>query len=63
MRENEQMYDFLMCLNEVFATVKTQILSVAPTLSLGHAYHLVAEDEQQRLISAMYKPVTETTAF
>ncbi|KAJ1437402.1 Zinc finger, CCHC-type superfamily [Sesbania bispinosa] len=36
---------------------------MTPTLTLGHAYHLVAEDEQQRLISTMHKPVTEAAAF
>ncbi|KAJ1382198.1 Zinc finger, CCHC-type superfamily [Sesbania bispinosa] len=48
---------------DVFATVKTQILSMKPTVILGHAYHLVAEDEQQRLISAMHRPTAEVAAF
>lgn len=50
MQERDQLYDFLMGLDDVFSTVKTQILSMAPKLNLGHAYHLVAEDEHQRLI-------------
>ncbi|KAJ1377981.1 Zinc finger, CCHC-type superfamily [Sesbania bispinosa] len=36
---------------------------MTPTLNLGHAYHFVAEDEQQPLISTMHKPVTEAVAF
>ncbi|CAM8942689.1 unnamed protein product [Rhodiola kirilowii] len=62
-REKDQLYDFLMGLDDVFATVKTQILSMKPTPSLGYAYHLVAEDERQRQISAMNKPTSENAAF
>ncbi|OMO51399.1 Reverse transcriptase, RNA-dependent DNA polymerase [Corchorus capsularis] len=39
------------------------ILSTKPTPSLGNAYHLVAEDEQQKQISASRKPVVEAAAF
>lgn len=48
---------------DVFNTVKTQILSMASTFTLGHAYHLVTEDEHERLISVMHKLVIETTTF
>ncbi|KAJ1418792.1 Retrotransposon gag domain [Sesbania bispinosa] len=37
MKEKDQLYDFLMEIDDVFATVKTQILSMKPTASLGHA--------------------------
>ena len=47
MRERDQLYDFLMGLDDTFGTVKTQILSTKSTPSLGNAYHLVAEDEQE----------------
>ncbi|XP_020229072.1 uncharacterized protein LOC109810097 [Cajanus cajan] len=63
MRERDQLYDFLMGLDDVFGTVKTHILSMTPVISLGHAYHLVGEVEQQRLISVMHKPTTEPVAF
>ncbi|OMO87828.1 Integrase, catalytic core [Corchorus capsularis] len=63
MREKEQLYDFLMGLDDEFGIVKTQILSTKPTLGLGHAYHLVAEDEQQKQISANRKPIAEAAAF
>nr|GMD37430.1 Integrase, catalytic core [Ipomoea batatas] len=52
LREKEQLYDFLMGLDEEFNTVKSQILSTRPIPSLGVAYHMVSEDEQQRLISS-----------
>lgn len=34
-----------------------------PTPNLGVAYHLVAEDEQQRTISAVKRPDVEAAAF
>nr|GEW42601.1 hypothetical protein [Tanacetum cinerariifolium] len=34
-----------------------------PVPSLGNAYHLVAEDERQKAISADKKPTTEAAAF
>ncbi|XP_019167830.1 PREDICTED: uncharacterized protein LOC109163537 [Ipomoea nil] len=43
--------------------LKSQILSSKPTPSLGRAYHMVSEDEQQRQVSATHKPVVESTAF
>nr|GMD59534.1 Integrase, catalytic core [Ipomoea batatas] len=39
LREKEQLYDFLMGLDEEFNTVKSQILSTRPIPSLGVAYH------------------------
>ncbi|KAL0303365.1 UNVERIFIED_CONTAM: hypothetical protein Sradi_6204600 [Sesamum radiatum] len=63
MRERDQLYDFLMGLDDSFGTVKTQILSTKPTPSLGSAYHLVAEDEQQKQISSLRKQTTEAAAF
>lgn len=52
MCEREKLYDFLIGLDEVFNTIKTQILSMPHDISLRQAYNLVAEDEQQRLISS-----------
>nr|GMD32850.1 Integrase, catalytic core [Ipomoea batatas] len=63
LHEKEQLYDFLMGLDEEFNTVKSQILSTRPIPSLGVAYHMVSEDEQQRLISSTAKHGTEMTAF
>lgn len=63
MREREHLYEFLMGLDDTFNTVKTQILSMAPTFTLGYAYHLVAEDEQQRLVSGLNRTQQEASAF
>nr|GMC49225.1 retrovirus-related Pol polyprotein from transposon TNT 1-94 [Ipomoea batatas] len=63
MKEKEQLYDFLMGLDEEFTAVKSHILCSKPTPSLGRAYHMVSEDEQQRQVSATHKPMAEATAF
>ncbi|KAI3717785.1 hypothetical protein L1987_69614 [Smallanthus sonchifolius] len=49
--EKENLYQFLMGLDYEFSVIKTQILALKPTPNLGSAYHLVAEDERQRLIT------------
>ncbi|KAK9075334.1 hypothetical protein SSX86_003657 [Deinandra increscens subsp. villosa] len=63
LREKEQLYEFLMGLDSEFSIVRTQILATKPIPSLGNAYHLVSEDEQQRSITGGKKVVTETAAF
>lgn len=50
LREKEWFYDFLMGLNEEFNVVKTQFLSSSSVPTLGTVYHLVSQDEQQRII-------------
>ncbi|KAI3719404.1 hypothetical protein L6452_20301 [Arctium lappa] len=62
-KEKDRLYEFLMGLDNEFATIKTQILASKPTPTLGTAYHLVAEDEQQRAITATRKPTHEVVAF
>ncbi|XP_023755203.1 uncharacterized protein LOC111903683 [Lactuca sativa] len=62
-KEKERLYEFLLGLDDVYSTVRTQILTSKPTPTLGVAYHLVAEDEQQRAISATRKPSHEASAF
>ncbi|XP_023745444.1 uncharacterized protein LOC111893609 [Lactuca sativa] len=44
-KEKERLYEFLLGLDDVFSTVRTQILTSKLTPTLGEAYHLVAEDE------------------
>ncbi|KAI3499150.1 hypothetical protein L1887_34943 [Cichorium endivia] len=63
LREKEKIYEFLMGLDGEFSIVRTQILSMKPTPSLGNVYHLVAEDEQQRSITTTKRPTTEAAAF
>ncbi|KAF5767488.1 putative RNA-directed DNA polymerase [Helianthus annuus] len=63
LREKEQLYEFLMGLDREFSIIRTQILATKPIPSLGNAYHLVAEDEQQRTIAGGKRLVNETVAF
>lgn len=61
--EKERVYEFLMGLDEVFNTIKTQILSTKPMPNLGMAYNLVAEDERQRLILSSRRTTIDGAAF
>ncbi|KAD3336234.1 hypothetical protein E3N88_31753 [Mikania micrantha] len=63
LREKEQLYEFLMGLDNDFSIIRTQILAMKPIPSLGNAYHLVAEDEQQRSITGGKRTANETIAF
>ncbi|CAL1379865.1 unnamed protein product [Linum trigynum] len=62
-KTSEQLFDFLMGLDEAFSTVKTQILAMRPMPSLADAYHLVNNDEQQRKIATNRRPHVEAAAF
>ncbi|XP_076888128.1 uncharacterized protein LOC143538449 [Bidens hawaiensis] len=63
-REKEQLYEFLMGLDEAFNTIKTQILTTKPTPSLSTAYRLVSEEEKRREIATFTRPNNnEAAAF
>ncbi|XP_024974841.1 uncharacterized protein LOC112512947 [Cynara cardunculus var. scolymus] len=61
--KKKRLYEFLMGLDNGFRVIKTQILATQPTPGLGTAYHLVAEDERQKLITEDKKPTVEAAAF
>ncbi|XP_022008139.1 uncharacterized protein LOC110907465 [Helianthus annuus] len=63
LREKERLYEFLLGLDCEFGTIRTQILAMKPTPSLGTAYHLVAEDEQQRAITSGRRSTVDAAAF
>ncbi|KAI3781943.1 hypothetical protein L2E82_11971 [Cichorium intybus] len=63
LREKEKLYEFLMGLDADFAVIKTQILAMNPIPTLGISYHLVAEDERQKMISGEKKTPSEGAAF
>lgn len=63
MREKEYLYDFLIGLDDMFATVKTKILSSQPIPSVGIVYYLVAQDEQHCNISTSQDSCAESTTF
>ncbi|KAI3754367.1 hypothetical protein L1987_54149 [Smallanthus sonchifolius] len=62
-KEKERLYEFLLGLDADFAVIRTQILAMKPTPSLSNAYHMVAEDEQQRTIATGKKTIPEAAAF
>ncbi|CAL1375543.1 unnamed protein product [Linum trigynum] len=62
-KEKEQLYDFLMGLNDEFAAIRTHILSLQPIPPLVTAFHLALEDEHQRGITASRKSTPEAAAF
>ncbi|KAI3523164.1 hypothetical protein L1887_01221 [Cichorium endivia] len=63
LRDKERLYEFLLGLENEFSTIRTQILAMKPVPTLGEAYHLVAEDEQQRAVSTGKRTTSETAAF
>ncbi|KAJ0860142.1 putative RNA-directed DNA polymerase [Helianthus annuus] len=63
LKEKEKLYEFLLGLDAEFSTIRTQILAMSPTPTLGAAYHLVSEDEQQRLVATGKKVITDSAAF
>ncbi|GKB09683.1 putative RNA-directed DNA polymerase [Tanacetum coccineum] len=63
LRDKERLYEFLLGLDAEYGTIRTQILAMNPVPSLGNAYHLVAEDEQQRAIAGTKRPSSDSVAF
>ncbi|KAM0043325.1 putative RNA-directed DNA polymerase [Helianthus debilis subsp. tardiflorus] len=63
LRDKERLYEFLLGLDPEFGTIRTQILAMQPIPSLGAAYHLVADDEQQRAVSGTKRPTSDAAAF
>ncbi|KAJ0576817.1 putative retrotransposon gag domain, retrotransposon Copia-like protein [Helianthus annuus] len=61
--EKQQLYEFLMGLDNDFNVIRTQILATKPVPTLGTAYHMVAEDERQRAISNENRVAPESAAF
>ncbi|KAI3776447.1 hypothetical protein L1987_46232 [Smallanthus sonchifolius] len=62
-KEKERLYEFLLGLDADFSVIRTQLLAMKPTPSLSNAYHMVAEDEQQRTIATGKKTIPEAAAF
>ncbi|CAL1354157.1 unnamed protein product [Linum trigynum] len=61
--EDMRLLDFLIGLDESFSVVRTQLLSMKPTPSLGAAYQMAANDEQQRNLSQDTRPSMDAAAF
>ena len=63
LKDKEKLYEFLLGLDSDFSTIRTQILAMNPIPTLGMAYHLVSEDEQQRNVATGKKPTSDAAAF
>ncbi|KAJ0593270.1 putative retrotransposon Copia-like protein [Helianthus annuus] len=63
LKEKEQLYEFLLGLDDEFAVIRTQILAMQPMPTLSNVYHIVAEDEQQRNVATKKKTTIEAVAF
>ncbi|CAH9146114.1 unnamed protein product [Cuscuta epithymum] len=62
-RDREHLYDFLMGLDDYYASLKSQILATRPIPTLTFAYHLISEGEQHRNIASTRKSGLEGAAF
>ncbi|CAL1405319.1 unnamed protein product [Linum trigynum] len=61
--DSNRLFDFLIGLDDVFTTVRSQVLSMRPTPTLGEAFQMVSNDEQQRLITSNRRPQVEAAAL
>ncbi|XP_071695510.1 uncharacterized protein [Rutidosis leptorrhynchoides] len=62
MRDKERLYDFRMGLNEEYNSIRSQILITKPIPTVSQAFHLVNQDEQQKLIGNDKVPKVENAA-
>ncbi|KAM0043166.1 putative retrotransposon gag domain, retrotransposon Copia-like protein [Helianthus debilis subsp. tardiflorus] len=62
-KEKERLYEFLMGLDGDLSTIRTHVLSIKPTPTLGEAYRLASEEEQQRQITMTKRAQVEPAAF
>ncbi|KAI3507425.1 hypothetical protein L1887_22411 [Cichorium endivia] len=62
-KERERLYEFLMGLDGDFSIIRTHVLSIKPTPTLGEAYRLASEEEQQRQITMAKRAQVEPAAF
>nr|XP_043633277.1 uncharacterized protein LOC122604450 [Erigeron canadensis] len=62
-QEKERLYEFLMGLDADFSAIRTHVLSIKLTPTLGEAYRLASEEEQQRQITMTKRAQVEPAAF
>lgn len=49
-QETEQVYQFLMGLNDTYSHIRSQILAIDPLPSVRKAYAIINQEERQRLL-------------
>nr|XP_043620345.1 uncharacterized protein LOC122592214 [Erigeron canadensis] len=62
-KDKERLYEFFMGLDPDFSTIRTHVLSMKTTPTLGEAYRLASEEEQQKLITLNKRAAVEPAAF
>ncbi|XP_076945548.1 uncharacterized protein LOC143616670 [Bidens hawaiensis] len=62
-KQKERFYEFLLGLGTECGTIRTQILAMQPTPTLGAAYHMVYDDKQQKVVSGFRRIANDSAAF
>ncbi|XP_076881135.1 uncharacterized protein LOC143529176 [Bidens hawaiensis] len=62
-KDKEKLYEYLLGLDNEFSTIRTQILAMKPTPTLGEAFRLVSDDEQQRAVSMGKRTSVDSATF
>ena len=63
MIDNQQLMQFLVGLNDVYKTVRGNLLMMSPLPSLSQAYNVILQEEKQRGLSATSHIVSQSAAF
>ncbi|XP_015164914.1 uncharacterized protein [Solanum tuberosum] len=61
--DEQKLYQFLMGLNDTYVQVRSHILLLKPTPSVGVAYGLLLNNEKQRIVSAPSHFPSSSTSF
>ena len=62
-REEEKLHQFLMGLDDVYRTVRSNFLSTTPLPSVNRAYSLICQEERVQNISKAKELKTEAMSF
>lgn len=61
--EEDKVHQFLMGLNETYASVRSNLLMMNPLLSLDTAYNILLQDERQRQVNSVTQFHLESSSF
>ncbi|CAL1383552.1 unnamed protein product [Linum trigynum] len=62
-QDHNQLFDFLMRLDDAFSAMRTQVLAMRQTINLVEVFNIAINEEQQRLITQSRKPTSEVDVF
>jgi len=63
MIDNQQLMQFLVGLNDIYKTVRGNLIMIRPLPSLSQAYNVILQEEKQRGLSATSHIVNQSAAF